>query len=91
MPLPDFLILAIATWRLSYMLVSEPGPGNLLTKLRTLPNGGVFDCLFCTSFWVGLLGYWLYTVDFMPLVYPFAISGLAMMLRSYTGVGLGGI
>lgn len=84
----DWLILSVATWRLAYMLVREKGPANILEKLRTLPHGGVFDCIYCTSMWVacGMLALWHY--DYMIIAYPFAISGAAMLLRAFTGAGL---
>jgi hypothetical protein len=82
-----FIVLALATWRISYMLVSEAGPGHIFEKLRTLKLGGVMDCIFCTSVWVGFIAVFLWLIGAAGVLYPFALSGLAMMLRGYTGVG----
>lgn len=65
-----YLILALATWRLSNLLVNEDGPWQMFTRLRTLAgvryNGedfqleaptmlaGAFACIWCMSVWVGL-------------------------------------
>jgi hypothetical protein len=61
------LIYALATWRLSYLLVSENGPWHLAKKLRlrtgivyddttgfviTYPDWNPLSCLYCTSLWV---------------------------------------
>ncbi|MFT4295075.1 MAG: hypothetical protein QM582_06645 [Micropruina sp.] len=48
---------ALATWRVSRLLVSEDGPGQLVVRLRRAVDGtplaGVMDCFACTSVWVG--------------------------------------
>lgn len=69
-----FVMLALATWRLSYLLVKEEGPGDLALKLR-LATGIEYDvtgktpvswppynplhCIFCTSLWAAAILYWL--------------------------------
>lgn len=84
----EFLTLSISTWRIAYMLVSETGPAGVFTRTRTLPHGGVFNCIYCCSVWVGIGALILWHYDYMVVLYPFAISGAAMMLRSYTGTGV---
>ena len=64
------LILALATWRISKLLISESGPYEVLAKLRdvvgitynehSLPVATnelakLFLCIWCMSIWVGLL------------------------------------
>jgi len=66
------LILTIlASWRLTNLLVNEPGPFNLCYHFRKLigtaelngelpPNkepfvSSLFGCLYCTSVWSGIL------------------------------------
>ncbi len=69
-----YVILALATWRLSSLLVNESGPWALFAHLRYLAgvryNGetlhveatnqlaGAFACIWCMSVWVGLF-WWL--------------------------------
>lgn len=90
----DLLLLALSCWRLSYMLVKEDGPFRLFANLRTLilvnighstPN--VFNCIMCMSVWVAALVLLIY--PFAPIVvWWLSISGAALMLMSYTGVGI---
>jgi hypothetical protein len=64
-----FLILALATWRISYMLVNEDGPYAILANFRRLLGvryddysqvygismpGKLLTCVYCTSVWVGI-------------------------------------
>lgn len=48
---------ALATWRVSRLLVAEDGPAQLVVRLRravdATPLAGVMDCFACTSIWVG--------------------------------------
>ena len=83
----DLLILALACLRLAYMLVREDGPAHLFARIRARTTfGGLLECVFCSSVWtaVGVLVVWLTPVR--PIVYPLAISGLALMAAKYTGV-----
>lgn len=53
----DLLIHILFVFRLSYMLAEEAGPWNIFGKLRanTIKNQFLpFQCLFCTSVWVGI-------------------------------------
>lgn len=66
----NYLILALATWRVTSLLVNEDGPRFVFVKLRawlgvrydseTLQPiadnvvASAFLCLWCLSFWVGM-------------------------------------
>lgn len=65
-----YLILALATWRITSLLVNEYGPFNLLERLRyrlgvrydeSLQRIGTnvvaeaFTCMWCLSVWVGMV------------------------------------
>ncbi len=69
----SFVVMGLATWRLSSLLVRESGPFSLLSKMRhaigvrynqqSVPEGTnalaeAFTCVWCLSVWVGL-GLWL--------------------------------
>jgi hypothetical protein len=89
LPLPDLLIITLATWRLSYMLVSEDGPNQIIARLRArFSLGGLTDCIYCMSVWIAAGLYGLWQTAAYPIVIVLAISGAAMMLRSYTGAGM---
>lgn len=86
----DWLILAVAAWRLSALLVEETGPWALLARLRTVPGlRGLLACIKCTSVWVAAI--LLAGVTLWPpawwIARGLAVSGAALMLRTYTGVG----
>ena len=64
----EIVILALAVWRLSSMLVNEDGPLHIFHKLRykmgmrynensieypTTPLSDLFACVWCMSMWVG--------------------------------------
>jgi hypothetical protein len=52
----DVMLLALATWRLSSLLVDEDGPFDVFERVRRLANkvgmGKVFACIWCMSLWV---------------------------------------
>lgn len=65
-----YLILTLATWRITSLLVNEYGPFNLLERLRyrlgvrydedlrrigTNVVSEAFTCVWCLSVWVGLV------------------------------------
>jgi hypothetical protein len=74
------LIVSLATWRVSSMLVQEDGPGNCFRRVRermgfkhdtmghviAKPDGNVLGCLWCTSVWVACV----------LIVLPLALSGI---------------
>lgn len=85
MELRDLLILSLATWRLSYMIVKEPGPFELLARFRARFRFKLFTCIFCLSVYMALF-LWLLTFTWLWfIVYGLAISGAALMLHRYTG------
>lgn len=84
-----YLILALATWRISSLLVGERGPGDIFEKMRRwlgvyydADNQGhgsnmvaeAFTCVWCLSIWVGVI----ITVSF--LLIPNITTWLAMPL-----------
>lgn len=86
----ELLLCALAVWRLSYMIAREKGPSDAFVRFRTvIPLGGLTSCIYCVSIWVAPVVILLWF--FIPvLVVVLALSGGALMLHSYTGVGHGG-
>lgn len=85
----NFLILALAVWRLSSLLVEEEGPFLVFVRLRTRAGieyddyseriattelAKIFNCVWCMSVWVGI-----FTVIFY-WIWPEAIYWIAMPL-----------
>jgi hypothetical protein len=82
----DLLILALATWRLAYLMAKEAAPFHLMTRLRQRTTfGGLLDCLMCSSWWAAVVMLLLWFTPLQPLVWVFAVSGAALMLGNYTG------
>jgi hypothetical protein len=79
----SLLLIILATWRLTSMLVEEHGPFAIFARLRQLKflsNGGrpdadkkVLDCIYCASVWAaaGVIVLWAYAP---LLVWVLAIS-----------------
>ena len=70
MDITQFLILSLATWRISSLLVNEAGPWDIFERLRSLVGvryddysikyaknnlAELFMCVWCMSLWVGAL------------------------------------
>ena len=66
----DIIILILATWRISSLLVDESGPFQMFEALRcwmgiryneygisysTMEWTGMFTCLWCMSVWIGVI------------------------------------
>lgn len=89
MSLLDLLILMLAAWRTAYFVAKESGPFAFMDTLRARWHTNLLTCVYCASFWTGLLCWLLWQTPLQPAVVVFAISGGALMLASYTGVGVG--
>jgi len=88
MGIADLLIIALATWRLAYMVTKETGPYRIFERIRQQhPLGGLTTCIYCSSVWAaaGLMA--VYALGGAIVVQWLAIAGAALMLASYTGVG----
>jgi len=98
--MPDLLILGLAAWRIAYALVEEPGPWQLLARLRarfgvehdefgyvdSAPIGSVFACVGCMSIWVaGAL--WFLPWGVSMIFATAAVAKLVMEGRDRLGLG----
>lgn len=89
----EHILLALVTYRIAYAIAIEHGPFNLLQRIRLLlgaaydeagnlepPKHWLADgitCVFCISFWVGLILAWAF--GYNPL-YGLAYSAVTMIL-----------
>jgi len=81
----NLIILSLATWRISYLIVYEDAPWRLMSRLREWNDlGGLLRRIYCTKVWVAV-GCWLPLKVAPPVVYVLAVSGLSLMLWRYTG------
>lgn len=82
----DLIVLALATWRIAYLLVKEAAPFDIMTRIRSYTTlGGMLDCIYCASVWVSIAVYIALQTSLSHVVYIAAVSGLAMLLWRYTG------
>lgn len=83
------LVLALATWRVSLLLVKDEGPFSIFETLRYLVRdnqlGALLSCVRCTSFWVawGILG--LAWLNLWWVLAGLALSGAAWGLQRGLG------
>lgn len=85
----EFSLAALATWRLSALLVREGGPYHALTRLRAALGEGVagraLRCFYCTSLWVAApAAVWLVGLTPRWPVAWLAASGAACLLERLT-------
>lgn len=94
----EFVVLALATWRLTSLLVWEDGPFEVFAKLRRL-LGVRYDemsnaygsnwlakgvvCPACASVWFGFMWAVAYMFDVWWVALPFALSAGAMALERW--------
>ena len=93
----ELILIALATWRVSSLLVFEEGPFLILVKMRSLA-GVYYDeysepqgknviarallCVWCISFWVALGFTVLYFYGVAFWVaLPFALSAVAIIIE----------
>jgi hypothetical protein len=86
MSIAELLILACATWYISFVLTRLPGPFGVFARMRERPQFGIMKCIYCLSFWIAIALYVLMYNDFEELVWILGICGGAHMLASFTGV-----
>lgn len=93
--LPDlwsFLLIALAVYRVSSMLVEEDGPFHVFLLWRKFmwakaPQwvGQGFSCFYCLSFWVSLVAADILSprLDVGLVVVWLSLAGLVQMVRRY--------
>jgi hypothetical protein len=90
MSFPIQLILAaFATWRITHLLASEDGPGDLIYRMRaqlgTSFAGKLMDCFYCGSVWVAAPLAWMVTRRTGDWFLTWcALSGAACLLERAT-------
>jgi hypothetical protein len=81
-----FALAALATWRLTHLLVSEDGPGNIVARLWALLPGSMTrafaGCFGCLSLWVAAPFAFFVSEQFLDIVVAWlALSGAAFLLE----------
>jgi len=86
----ELIILILATWRVSHLLVYEDGFLNLADYTRRLANltthtGELFACVYCLSVWVGIVFALIWYAGGLVFLIPLALSGGAILLHRVRG------
>jgi hypothetical protein len=88
MPSPFvFLIVLLATYRLSHMIAMEDGPFDMFATARDAIGqaswvGRGFHCALCLSFWLSLPMAWVIVSDFDALAFTWlGIAGACLVLH----------
>jgi hypothetical protein len=91
----EFVIFALAVWRLSSLLANEHGPAKMFEIFRDwicakFPGeGNIGDgltCEWCNSVWIGIVTTVLFFLVGNVLVWfylPFALSTVTIMLKYF--------
>lgn len=86
----SFVVLALATWRVSSLLVNEDGPFGIFDRIRSLHEpdsqvAEVLSCVWCTSIYVGAFWTILFFVSPLALWFaiPFALSCITIVVHLF--------
>ena len=94
------VLVCLATWRITHLLMVEDGPWFLVRRLRESfgvvhdvddgspiahPDGSVFACFLCLSVWVALVDVLLAWGVLWFVLVPFAVSAVAIWAERWYG------
>ena len=84
-----FLIAALATWRVAFLLARERGPGNMFSRLRRVAGNGVVgdavNCVKCAGTWVAIPFTFFIGGDWVQLVVIWlALAGVTALIDEWT-------
>lgn len=88
-PLLRFGLAALATWRVTHLLVNEDGPADAIVRVREKLGdsqlGALMDCFKCASMWVALpLAFFAARKPAGRAVAWLALSGAACLIEDIT-------
>lgn len=85
MEIINYLMVATATWYITFCLTNLPGPRGIFAIMRSWKWLSVMQCRYCLSLWAGLVFYSFCYVGYNDVVNVFGLVGLSHMLASFTG------
>lgn len=54
----ELVLCALATWRVTHLLVAEDGPADVVVRLRARLGesylGSLMDCFYCATVWIAV-------------------------------------
>ncbi len=87
-----FVVVALATWRVTALVAYEHGPFGVLGLLRRLMVrlrlGRLATCFHCLGFWVaGLAALVVYGAETSTLLFWLAVAGSVSIVERWLGGG----
>jgi hypothetical protein len=83
-----FVIAALATWRLAFLLARERGPWNVFGRLRREVGGIVAEllsCVKCVGLWVAIPFAFFVRGDWVELIVIWlALAGVTALIDEWT-------
>ena len=83
-----FVVAALATWRISFRLAREDGPGGVFARWRNRPRRlgrSLFSCVKCLSLWIAIpFAFFVGGSWGELLVIGLALSGVAALIDEWT-------
>jgi Protein of unknown function (DUF1360) len=84
-----FLIAALATWRIAFLLVREVGPGGVFSALRDKSGkgflGALLSCVKCVGTWIAIPFSFFVNGSWLELVVIWlALSGVTALIDEWT-------
>lgn len=84
-----FILVSLATWRITYMLINESGPFNIFIKLNNYIIAtrkqfliNLFSCFYCLSIWVSFfMSIGIYRTFTEILLNTLACSAVAIIIN----------
>src|SRR5580704_13678446 len=82
----NFVLAALAVWRVTHLLASEDGPADVIVKIRAALGeslaGKLMDCFNCLSIWIAApAAFFVVRTPLAWLVVLLALSGAACLLQ----------
>jgi hypothetical protein len=84
-----FLIAALATWRLAFLLARERGPWDIFVRVRRAVGSGfggeLFKCVKCVGLWLAIPFAFFVRGDWVELVVIWlALAGVTALIDEWT-------
>lgn len=78
------MIVGLAAWRISYLLVFEGGPRDVVKRLRERLGWPVLQCVYCLSVWIAA-GLYVGRDTLWPAIAVAAVAAVAAMIQKWLG------
>ena len=88
----QFVVLTLATWRITHLIQAEDGPWDVIFKIRKFVGNGLagslMDCFYCLSIWVAIPFAIIAGNKLSEYIsYTMAFSGAAILIQMFSKDG----